>query len=90
MACECIKEVKESLKKRYAAKEDIEKVTDVSLENTALMFGSGPSTVELYSEVKIEFDYKNKKGELKHKKEKANMSYKYCPFCGKSYVESEE
>lgn len=90
MACKCIEETKESLKKHYAAKTDIEKVTDVSLENTALMFNSGPSTVELYSPVKIEYDYENKKGEIKHKKEKANMGYKYCPFCGKPYVESEE
>lgn len=90
MACKCINEVKESLQKHYEAKINIEKVTNVSLENTALMFGSGPATVELYSPVKIEYDYENRKGEIKHKKEKVTMSYKYCPFCGESYSESEE
>jgi len=40
LACECIKEVKESLEKRYEAKEDIEKVTD---ENG--IHGSGYASV---------------------------------------------
>lgn len=84
--CNCIKEVKESLKTKYEAREEIKEITDISIENTALMFNENePSTVELYSPLKIEYDYKNSKGITKHKKEKANMSYKYCPFCGEPY-----
>lgn len=89
--CNCIKEIKEDIKKKYEAKEEIEEVTSISIENTALMFNNNaPSTVELYSPMKIEYDYKNAKGQTKHKKEKANMSYKYCPFCGKAYSERVE
>jgi hypothetical protein len=47
----------------------------------------GPSTVELYSPMKIEYDYLNSKQVVKHKKEKVNMAYKYCSFCGKKYSE---
>ncbi|KAI3349054.1 hypothetical protein [Clostridium botulinum] len=90
MTCECIGEVKQELEKRYSEKGEIEAVTSVSLENTALMFRGSKAKIELYSPVKIEFDYKNKKGDIKHKKEKANMGYRYCPFCGKCYEESEE
>jgi hypothetical protein len=88
--CNCIDETKKSLEQRYNSKEGIDKVTKVSLGNTALMFGEGPSQVELYSPAIIEYDYKNKKGETKHKKEKVNLCYRYCPFCGKPYTESEE
>ena len=70
MACECIKETKESLKKHYTSRLDIEKVNNVSLENTAIMFNDGPSTVELYSPVKIEYDYEIEKVKLSIKRKK--------------------
>lgn len=86
MSCNCINEIKEDIKHRYDIKEDVESVDIVSIENLAIMFTeTGKSQTQTYSPVKVEYNYKNKKGELKHKKVKVNMCYMYCPFCGKKY-----
>jgi len=76
MACKCIYEIEAELKERYAKNKDIEEVL-------------GAVKQELYSPVVIEHTYKNRKGEPKTKKSKANMAYKYCPFCGVPYNEEE-
>ena len=83
--CNCLESVRDELKQNYEEREDIEKVDIVSIENTAVIFTEGSCQMQVYSPVKVEYDYKNKKGEIKHKKEKANMAYVYCPFCGKKY-----
>jgi len=90
MACKCIYEIEAELKERYAKNKDIEEVLGAKLQNTALMFSDGGAVKqELYSPVVIEHTYKNRKGEPKTKKSKANMAYKYCPFCGVPYNEEE-
>lgn len=83
--CNCMESIKKQVEEKFQEREDIEKVNKVSLENTALMFTEGGCQSQFYSPMVIEYDYKNKKGEIKHKKEKANMGYTYCPFCGKKY-----
>lgn len=83
--CNCIKEVKEEIKVIFEKKDNVEEVTELSIENTAFMFTKDSWQTQLYSPVTVEFNYRNKKKELKHKKEKVNMSYKYCPFCGEEY-----
>lgn len=83
--CNCIQDVKNDLHKKYEERENIEKVNDVNIENTALMFTDSGCQTQLYSPVTIDYDYLNKKKELKHRKEKVNMAYSYCPFCGKKY-----
>jgi len=85
--CNCIEDtqlrVKENLSKKN---EDYNNktITKVVIENTALMFDCKQST-QAYSPVKIEYDIVNKKGDTVHKKEVANFTYSYCPFCGEKY-----
>lgn len=88
MSCNCINEIKEDIRHRFDVKEEVERVDIVSIENLAMMLlENGNMQTQAYSPVKVEYNYKNKKGELKHKKGKVNLSYKYCPFCGKKYEE---
>ena len=86
--CNCIKEVEEELKSKVSEMDSnlkIENVTDVSLENTAFMIGDAICSTQLFSPARIEYEYKNKKGEIKNKKKKVNISYQFCPFCGEPY-----
>lgn len=87
--CDCIKNIERELAdkiKEIDSTVAIENVTKVSLENTAFMIGNSISFTQLFSPVKIEYDCKNKKGEIKHKKKKVNLSYQFCPFCGEPYA----
>lgn len=81
--CNCISEDQERIKE-YILKsnENIETVDKADFENVAFMIDGG---MQLYSEIKVEYQEKNKKGELKCKKKKFNMSYNFCPMCGQSY-----
>jgi formate dehydrogenase maturation protein FdhE len=84
--CNCINEVESKIKEHYQEQENIENVTKSNIDNVALMFTpNGGNQFQLYSQVNVEYDYTNKKGQIKHKKVKVNASYKYCPFCGKPY-----
>lgn len=83
--CDCIQQIEDGLKKKYSEKENVEKVSSVSL-NTAFIFTKDNGMqLQIVSPVEVEYDYRNKKGDLKHKKEKASMCFSYCPFCGQPY-----
>lgn len=88
MACKCIDETYDYIKNNLSDKNEEWKdrnITSVDFQNIAWLFdGTGK---RVYSPMTIEYDIVNKKGELKHKKEKSNMNYTYCPFCGKKYKE---
>lgn len=83
--CNCIQEVKNDLRKKYEEREEIEKVNDINIENTAFMFTDKGCQTQLYSPTIILYDYLNRKKEVKHKREEVSMAYSYCPFCGKKY-----
>lgn len=89
--CNCIKEIQEKIKNELSSKNaDFrdKKITDVSIQNVAIVFDSRQS-LQLSSPVKIEYVKTNKKGDTVHKKESINISYTYCPFCGRPYEEGE-
>lgn len=85
--CNCINEIESRLLRELSTKNEEwkdRKITRADIENVALMI-DGPCRTELHSTVKIEYDYINKKGDKKHKKQSINLSYTYCPFCGEKY-----
>lgn len=85
--CKCIREIEEKTKNELSNKNEEYKdrtITKVAIQNTALMLWA-KQTLQISSPVKIEYDVLNKKGDLVHKKETVNFSYKYCPFCGEKY-----
>lgn len=86
--CNCISDIKDKLKNYYENKDNVENVEHIAFKNIAFMFDTG--LTQLYSEIEVEYNYLNRKKELKHKKEKANMNYTYCPFCGKKYKRDNE
>jgi hypothetical protein len=87
MKCNCIKENEIRVKEQLAEKNEDYRdmiITEANFQNVSFMFNGG---VETYSPMKIEYDQKNYKGEMKHKKKIINMSHGYCPFCGIKYGE---
>lgn len=82
--CDCIKKDEEKIKNYFLENEKAESVENVSFENEAFMMSGG---TQLYSEVLVKYTERNRKGELKSKKKKVNMTYNFCPLCGKSYTD---
>jgi hypothetical protein len=83
--CECIKTVADNIVKRMSERErkpDGYEIIRHSWENEALMFGSGGK--RLYTVYNIESTFKKVNGSTsKPKKEKINVTFSFCPFCGK-------
>lgn len=82
--CNCIEMDEEKIKEWCLKNNNAESVEKVSFQNLAFMINGGN---QLYSEVMVMYNERNKKGELKKKKKKVNISYNFCPMCGKSYKE---
>lgn len=92
MACNCIKETEIDILERLSkVNKDFKdkKITRAEFENSCFDF-MNEGREQLYSVIGIEYDYKNKKGEMKHKKESINLSYRYCPICGEKYEEDRQ
>lgn len=88
MACNCIKETENRFKEYLSEKNEEYKdknITSVDIENTCLMLDN--SGRRLYSPMIIQYEYTNKKGDVKLKKKKINITHTHCPFCGKKYDE---
>lgn len=88
MACNCIKEIENRFKEHLSEKNEEYKdknITSVDIENTCFMINGGGR--RLYSPMIIQYEYTNKKGDVKLKKKKVDITYTHCPFCGKKYDE---
>lgn len=87
--CNCLKEISERAIKELPQKNAEYanmNITKAAFEDETLMFlEGGKCAVELTTPVRIEYEQKNKKGEVKSKKKIVNFSFHYCPFCGEKY-----
>jgi NMD protein affecting ribosome stability and mRNA decay len=85
MACNCIKEVQDSLKNKLSKDKEYEdKDLKVNITNVCWLFDGGE---RLYSEVEVSYPWVTKTGKDRIKKSKVNVNYSYCPFCGKKLKE---
>lgn len=84
--CDCIRRIEKKIADSYAKKEEVEEVIGVTFENVGFFTEGG---TQLYGELAATYTKRNKKGELKTKRDKVNMCYNFCPFCGKPYKKQE-
>ena len=86
--CNCIKDFKEQIKESL---KDIPRNKDKKLEvffKNANYVWSGESNSFLArpcTNFEVQRTYKNKSGVFTVKKEKVDVSFIYCPFCGERY-----
>lgn len=87
--CNCIKEIEDKVLTELVEKNPKyknRKIIKANLDNVVIMFlPKGKASVQLYSPMKIEYEYLNKNQEAKIKKDTINMSCTFCPFCGQKY-----
>jgi hypothetical protein len=87
--CKCLREKRELLKtlpERNEGYKDKE-ILDVEIGPASFFWSNSKIREETTSEVTLTVRYKNKKGEIKEKKQKTGLTHAYCPFCGKAYKE---
>lgn len=87
--CDCINQIQEDFKKLPEKNKDYEgkEIERVEFLSGAFIFEGNKVVLETVSEIKLHMKYKNKKGEIKEKKQKTGLTHAYCPFCGKAYKE---
>lgn len=79
--CDCIKRIETQLNEKMTALANLhngEVIDPVTFENKAIMMDSGK--FELYAEVSGKYLDGGKR-----RRYAPNMSFRFCPFCGKSY-----
>lgn len=85
MKCDCIESLERDLKVK--AKE-IDKFKDggkinVSALNMAFLFNGAPDSYVPYQEFEVTQDYITKTGKERTRKERLNILFSYCPYCGR-------
>lgn len=85
--CDCIERIEKQLTARMVEKyPDCELVENVEIQNKALMLPDGkPSYYAVYAET----IGRMKKGKSV-RKYSPNMSFRYCPFCGEKYENTQD
>lgn len=90
--CNCLKEKEEHIREFLSKsdKHEDKKIKNIDIGPTSFFLKDNKIIHETVSDVTITVEYKNKKGELKEKKEKTGLTHAYCPWCGKPYKEAKE
>lgn len=84
--CNCIEDIKARLKEKLSKEKEYEgKDINLTIGNTCWLFDGGGK--RMYSEVEISYPYVTKTGKDRVKKSSVNITYSYCPFCGKKVEE---
>lgn len=87
--CKCLREKRELLKTLPERNEDYKdkEILDVEIGPSSFFWNNSNIREETTSEVTLVVRYKNKKGEIKEKKQKTGLTHAYCPWCGELYRE---
>lgn len=87
--CKCLREKRELLKTLPERNEDYKdkEILDVEIGPASFFWSNKNIREETTSSVILTVRYKNKKGEIKEKKQKTGLTHAYCPWCGKAYRE---
>ncbi|MGL6184747.1 MAG: hypothetical protein ACRC1T_05145 [Clostridium chrysemydis] len=86
MKCNCIKEFEEQLKNRAKEMKDFQKSDNeirVSAQGMMFLLNGAPDSYIPYQEFEVTQDYITKTGKNRTKKEKVNILFGYCPYCGR-------
>lgn len=86
--CNCKTEIEQKLTERYQAAEPSGREHKVRLQGFGLVVGGGTLTQRPYMEYETFAYVPLKKGGEKPKKQRGNMFFSFCPFCGEKLAEA--
>lgn len=89
--CDCIKEVEKKVSGQVPLKHPAgSEISDVELEQKALVFIGNKSSVKLFTEIGYQLSFPTKAGMSRERHQKIKMFFNFCPFCGEKYPSNEE
>ena len=86
MKCNCIRDLENKLLEKVKESNKFKNLDDVTVKaiNMAFMIKEdGKVNLEPYMEFQAKALYKTKSGNERVKREVMNVSFSYCPFCGR-------
>ena len=78
--CNCIQEIENRLREKYAPK--LPTLKHVGFSNKALMLEGTVTGTVLFQPIDVDYTKTTKTGREQHKTEIVRMVPSYCPFCG--------
>ena len=85
MKCDCIESLERDLKVKAKEIDKFKGGAAVNVEalNMALLFNGAPDSYVPYQEFEVTQDYITKTGKERTRKERLNILFSYCPYCGR-------
>lgn len=82
MSCNCKSDIEARLLERFRSTEAQATGHTIELQGYALLLGGARMDVRGYMPVEASARHTTKSGTVRVKKQKQNMLFSYCPFCG--------